>query len=80
KFYRIIKEQFYVNGALHPHKINLTFPGITQGGINFGQSRFAGPSGWLPFLVRFWANCQSSAVLYADKNEQRTKYIISYLE
>jgi hypothetical protein len=51
-----------------------------QGGINFGQSRFAGPSGWLPFWVRFWANCQSSAVLYADKNEQRTKYIISYLE
>jgi len=37
-------------------------------------------SGWLPFLVRFWANCQSSVVLYADKNEQRTKYIISYLE
>ncbi|MFC1817705.1 hypothetical protein ACFL0B_01260, partial [Thermodesulfobacteriota bacterium] len=66
--------------ALQTFGFSLTFHGKTQGGINFGQARNAGPSGWLPFLVRFWANCQSSAVLYADKNEQRTKYIISYLE
>jgi hypothetical protein len=33
-------------------------------------ARFSGPSDWLPFLVRFWASCQSSAASYADKNER----------
>jgi hypothetical protein len=35
-----------------------------------GQFDAVEPSDWLPFLFRFWAN----------KNEQKTKYIISYLE